>query len=96
MILNIIVLSCFFLILVQDLFYSYFQRDITRFDIYNFFTHQDDTFESFFVLWEIFIYPVVLFLLSFVLLLFIKSRILKYGNLYKHLLELPTFYFLDF
>jgi hypothetical protein len=78
MILNIIVLSCFFLILVQDLFYSYFQRDITRFDIYNFFTHQDDTFESFFVLWEIFIYPVVLFLLSFVLLLFIKSRILKY------------------
>ena len=58
------------LTLLNLLFFQYFQREWHSSDIYNFFTHTDETFETFFALWQMFWLP----LLTFVLLLWLISR----------------------
>lgn len=54
--------------LIHQLFYSYFQREMTSADIYNFFTHISETFDSFFSLIMIFYKPIVFFVLLVLLI----------------------------
>lgn len=77
MIINALIITFLTMTLIQQLFYTYFKRDINHSDIYNFFTHFEETFESFFTLWEMFITPILIFLVAISILFLIKSRILK-------------------
>ena len=54
--------------LLHQLFFSYFQRELNSADIYNFFTHIDETFESFFSLIMIVYKPLVLFILVLIMI----------------------------
>jgi glucan phosphoethanolaminetransferase (alkaline phosphatase superfamily) len=50
--------------LIQTLFFTYFQRVFTYADIYNFFTHIDETLETFFTLFPMFWLPLLLFIIA--------------------------------
>ncbi len=54
--------------LIHQLFFSYFQREMTSADIYNFFTHMSETFESFFSLIMIVYKPIIFFILLVILI----------------------------
>ena len=58
---------------IHQLFFSYFHRTITSTDIYLFFTHIEETFESFYTLPSLFLLP-FFFLLSGLFLLWILPR----------------------
>lgn len=78
MIINALIIFFLTLSLIQELFYIYFKREINYSDIYNFFTHFQETFESFFTLWNMFIIPFLAFSVAILILFFIKSKNLKY------------------
>lgn len=78
MIINTLIIFFLTLSLIQELFYIYFKREINYSDIYNFFTHFQETFESFFTLWNMFIIPFLAFSVAILILFFIKSKNLKY------------------
>jgi len=77
MIINALIIIFLILTLIQQLFYTYFKREINYSDIYNFFTHFSETYESFFTLWKMFITPILIFLVAIFILYFIKRRDLK-------------------
>ena len=57
-----------FFSLLHQLFFSYFQREIQSADIYNFFTHMDETFESFFGLIMLLYKPLIFFILILIII----------------------------
>ncbi len=65
--------------LIHHIFFSYFQRYLTSADIYNFFTHIHETFETLFVLWSLFVIPIIIFFTIIIILwLLNKITIQKY------------------
>jgi glucan phosphoethanolaminetransferase (alkaline phosphatase superfamily) len=54
--------------LIQTLFYSYFKRPFYYADIHNFFTHFEETFETFFALLSMFWLPLFLFVIATIIL----------------------------
>ncbi len=58
---------------LHHLFFSYFQRPIRGTDLYLFFTHTEESFESFYPLLKLFVLPLSLFLLGVVLILLIRK-----------------------
>jgi len=58
---------------IHHLFYNYFQRFITSSDIYNFFTHIDETFETLTAMPELFTLPIVLVIVTLLILWFITN-----------------------
>jgi glucan phosphoethanolaminetransferase (alkaline phosphatase superfamily) len=57
-----------FLTLLNQLFFSYFGREWLSSDIYNFFTHTGETFETFFAFLPLFWKPALLFIFGILLL----------------------------
>jgi hypothetical protein len=62
---------------IHHLFYSYFQRFATSADIYNFFTHIDETFETLIFMPHLFVLPTILFLTTMTILWLLKSIKIK-------------------
>ena len=63
-----------FLSLVHQLFFSYFQRELHSGDIYNFFTHIHETFESFFALFMIVYKPLIFFAIITIAIMIIHPK----------------------
>ena len=67
---------------IHHIFFSYFKRIMTSADVYNFFTHVEETFETLFALQSLFILSISLFLAILVILWFLnRVKIKKYSLL---------------
>ncbi len=75
-ILPILLYILIFFALIENSFFSYFGRNTNSSDIYLFFTHLSETFESFFGLFYIFIPSLIFFIFSLIFL----RLILKYNS----------------
>ncbi len=58
---------------IHHLFFSYFQRSVTSADIYLFFTHTEETFESFYFLYSLFVLAFSLMILALLFLWRLKK-----------------------
>ncbi len=65
--------------LIHHIFFSYFQRLMTGADIYNFFTHISETFETLFALSSLFVLPIGIFFTILIILWILNQvKIKKY------------------
>jgi len=81
--------------LIHHIFFSYFQRLMTGADIYNFFTHINETFETLFALSSLFILPIGIFLTILIILWILNQIEIKKYPLVKQV-KYPTLLILLF